>query len=168
MRIDHLASDDLDRFRRIRLAALRDSPAAFGTTLERASKWTESDWREVFGSMVVFVAVLDGEDVGMVRGKVERGVASLGSVWVRPDARRLGIAHRLLAAVITCADTGGFDEISLQVGTHQEEAVRLYERAGFEIVGDPIPYPPPNTHLLKVTMARALAGEDDTPWFEAT
>ncbi len=118
--------------------------------------------------MVVFVAVLDGEDVGMVRGKVERGVASLGSVWVRPDARRLGIAHRLLAAVITWADTGGFDEISLQVGTHQEEAVRLYERAGFEIVGDPIPYPPPNTHLLKVTMARALAGEDDTPWFEAT
>lgn len=168
MRIDHLAPDDLERFKRIRLSALRDSPAAFGTTFEQASAWIASDWRELYESIVVFVAVLDGEDVGMVRGGAEHGVASLGSVWVRPDARRLGIAHALLAAVITWAKTEGFDEISLQVGTHQEEAIRLYEGVGFEIAGDPIPYPPPQTHLRKVTMARALNSADDTTHVEAT
>jgi ribosomal protein S18 acetylase RimI-like enzyme len=156
MRIDHLASDELERFKRIRLAALRDSPVAFGTTFERAAEWVESDWRQLYESIVVFVAVRDGEDVGMVRGGVANGFASLGSLWVRSDARQLGIASMLLEAVIAWAKTEAFSDISLQVGTHQEEAVRLYERAGFDIVGDPIPYPPPKTRLLKVTMVRAL------------
>lgn len=156
MRIDHLAFDDLERFKRIRLAALRDSPAAFGTTFERATEWADSDWLRLYESIVVFVAVRDGEDVGMVRGGVTNGAASLGSLWVRSDARRLGIASMLLEAVMAWAKTEGFRTISLQVGTHQGAAVRLYERAGFDIVGDPMPYPPPKPHLLKVSMVRAL------------
>jgi hypothetical protein len=68
MRIDRLAADEVGRFKEIRLSALRDSPTAFGTTFERASAWTDPEWNRLYSSIVVFVAVLEGEDVGMVRG----------------------------------------------------------------------------------------------------
>jgi len=156
MRIDRLASDELERFQHIRLAALRDSPAAFGTTFARASTWTDAEWSQLYNSIVVFVAVLDGRDVGMIRGGVKDETASLGSLWVRPDARRRGIASALLAEVAAWAAAEGYGAISLQVGTHQAAARRLYEMAGFVLAGEPFAYPPPQDHLLKISMVRPL------------
>lgn len=155
-RIDRLAASELERFKRIRLAALRDSPAAFGTTFARASARTDSEWSRLYRSIVVFVAVLNDDDVGMIRGGVEDGAASLGSLWVRSESRQRGIASALLAEIMAWAAAEGHEEISLQVGIHQEPARRLYEMAGFVAVGEPLAYPSPQNHLLKISMVRSL------------
>lgn len=156
MRIDRLAADEVGRFKEIRLEALRDSPTAFGTTFASASTWTDAEWSHLYGSIVVFVAVLDDEDVGMVRGGVKHGAASLGSLWVRSDARRRGVAFALLQRVTSWAATERFSEISLAVGMHQKAARRLYESVGFVATGRSLPYPPPQEHLLKIMMSRSL------------
>ena len=154
MRIDKLASGELARFRALRLEALRDAPEAFGTTWGQASKWPESRWSELFNSMVVFIAGVGDEDVGMLRGGSEGGSARLGSLWVRRDARRRGVAATLIEAVTDWATSEGYERITLQVGVHQAAARRMYEEAGFAGVGEPISYPPPQDQLSKLTMAR--------------
>lgn len=156
MRIDQLAADEVTRFRTLRLAALRDTPEAFGTTHAEASTWTDARWTELFASIVVFVAVVEGEDVGMVRGGSEGVSARIGSLWVRADARRMGVASALLSAVTSWATSEGYERIGLQVGEYQAAARRLYERAGFSAVGVPISYPPPQEGLSRISMTKSL------------
>jgi len=106
--------------------------------------------------MVVFIAVVGDEDVGMVRGGSEGGSARLGSLWVRRDARRRGVAATLIEAVTDWATSEGYERITLQVGVHQAAARRMYQEAGFAGVGEPISYPPPQDQLSKLTMTKTL------------
>jgi ribosomal protein S18 acetylase RimI-like enzyme len=54
---------------------------------------------------------------------------------VRPAHRRRGVGTRLLAAVIELARERGIAALSLSVAQGNEQARRLYERAGFAPVG---------------------------------
>ena len=76
--------------RALRVAALGDSPQAFGSTLEREEARTLNDWRRWLSPGVTFLAMDDNDvAVGLVAGLVsqEPGVADLVSMWVHPDKR---------------------------------------------------------------------------------
>ena len=69
-----------------------------------------------------------------LRGVIDEVTPEL-VVAVRPDARGRGIGCQLIAELINCAATAGFDGISLGVG-ETNPAVRLYRRLGFVEVHD--------------------------------
>jgi len=79
--------------RSIRLEALRDSPAAYGSTYKDCELWTPERWKEM-ASRNCYLGEIDGEVVGMATGgfntefpnTVNSGLLRAGKKW------RLGIA----------------------------------------------------------------------------
>ena len=106
VRVDRLSSDEGPRLREIRLRALDDSPDAFGETFEAARARTPEDWMKQAIDLPTFVAVVDGEDAGMVRCCQDRSdpsTAWLLSMWVAPTCRGRGIGAGLVREVVAWA-----------------------------------------------------------------
>lgn len=61
--------------------------------------------------------------------------AELGNLAVRPGRRGLGIGRELLAHALLEVTERGTESVFLEVRESNEVARRLYERAGFRIVG---------------------------------
>ncbi|EBA06866.1 GNAT family N-acetyltransferase [Sagittula stellata] len=89
-----------------------------------------------------WVACLDDKAVGFISllGHF------VGGIFVAPDCHRLGIGRRLIAHAL---DLKG--ELSLEVYTHNQQAVRFYDTLGFEEVSrrdkDDLGCPFPNITL---------------------
>jgi GNAT superfamily N-acetyltransferase len=60
------------------------------------------------------------------------GDAELKRMYVIPQARGLGLARRILAALETDARAAGRTRMVLETGTEQPEAIALYESSGYE------------------------------------
>lgn len=58
-------------------------------------------------------------------------IAELQSVYVRPGARRLGVARALLAEASSAAREKGYDHMTLDVLVSNHDARAVYERLGF-------------------------------------
>src|SRR4051794_38922740 len=92
--IARLSPEEWVRLKTIRLRALADAPAAFGTTVEDASAWPIERWQAQCRTIPTFVAAASGLDVGMVRcvRDVERADTGwLISMWVAPEVRRQNV-----------------------------------------------------------------------------
>lgn len=131
--IERLRAGDGERWRRIRLEALREAPYAFGTTHADAVQWTEARWEEQVQKLATFVAVVDGHDVGVARGAEHgpRDERELISMWVAPSARRRHIGALLIESVADWATAEGARALVLEVVAVNAPAVAMYERAGF-------------------------------------
>jgi ribosomal protein S18 acetylase RimI-like enzyme len=141
VRVRRLAPDDWSVLRDIRLAALRDSPSAFGSTFSREAAFTESDWRGRLqpdsARSATFGAALAGPDesfVGLSGGYIE-GAASLTvelvAMWVDPTARGRRVGELLVEPVLAWAQAIGAERVHLWVTEENLSAQRLYERCGF-------------------------------------
>jgi len=84
-----------------------------------------------------FVAFLNGRPVGC-GGWVSYGtsgeVGELKKLYVLPEARKCGIARRILAASERSARENGRLRMILEVGTRQPEALALYESRGYVVI----------------------------------
>lgn len=144
MAVEALTAADWRRFRDIRLAALRDAPKAFGSTLERELGFGEDDWRQRAATSAV--AVRDDRDVGLV-GWYDSpddpdDTLHLVAMWVDPQARGSGAGRRLVEWVLEVARTmPDKDRVALWVATGNEPAERLYTRCGFKPTGRQGPLP---------------------------
>jgi ribosomal protein S18 acetylase RimI-like enzyme len=138
----------------MRLAALAESPGAFGS---RLADWLgdgdrEDRWRgrlSIPGSRNV-VAALRGEPSGMASGVPlspaprarpprERGAVELISLWVAPSARGHGVADALIEDIAAWAATLRSPALWLTVRENNTPAIALYRRRGFEHTGDRVP-----------------------------
>jgi ribosomal protein S18 acetylase RimI-like enzyme len=136
------AGDD-QVLRKVRLRALTTDPGAFGSTdTEVASRprafWSGWATEHAAGDdHCTLLALLDGRPVGLIRIERERepGVFGIYSMWVAPEARRRGIALKLLAAAEHWIVAAGGSEAELNVVDRETPARRLYERAGFRLDG---------------------------------
>src|ERR1700686_2321879 len=102
------AMEDWQILRDIRLDALRDAPNAFGSTYVEQAASVEADWRRRIsrgGTFFAYVPEVNGtKPSGLVGGFEETpGTVELVSLWVRPQARGLGVGEALVAAVINWA-----------------------------------------------------------------
>ena len=131
---------DIPVLRETRLRALRDSPAAFGSTLERELSRSDDDWRGWFHPGSVFLAEDEsGAVVGMVCSAPDAGREDDGgddrvwlmAMWVAPDARGDGVGDLLAAAVVDAARSTGANTVALHLIDDNVPARRLYERCGF-------------------------------------
>jgi GNAT superfamily N-acetyltransferase len=132
-----------ERWRELRLRALRDAPDAFGSNLERETEFTESDWVDRIELGPSWIAVLDGEDVGIISGGQHRGseVPWVYATWVDPRARGSGVSEELLGAVVEWARDTGATKLGLDVADRAPRAKRFYERVGFVTSATTFPMP---------------------------
>ena len=148
--IQRLAAHEAPRLRAIRLRALAESPNAFGSTCDEAAALPPESWAAQLRSMATFLAVVDGEDVGLVRGAPDEArtdAAWLISMWVAPEVRGRGVGEALIAAVVEWARAGGARRLLLDVGDHNRPAIALYARMGFEPNGRTGSLPAPRSHI---------------------
>jgi len=81
----------------------------------------------------IFVVGWEGEEVlgcGGVR-LITTHVAELKRMYVRPRARRRGVARKLLQQLEHEAAALGAKELRLETGSKQPEAIALYRSAGY-------------------------------------
>jgi GNAT superfamily N-acetyltransferase len=124
--------------RALRLEALTDSPAAFGSTYERELARTAADWQRWLTPGAVFIADVSGAARGLVAAALDQNdatTAHLMAMWVHPSLRGLGAADRLIASVLMWAAEAGAREVKLLVTRANDRAQRCYARNGFRPTG---------------------------------
>ncbi len=138
--IRRLGADDLDTYREIRLAALKDSPDAFGTAWEEAQARSDESFRDLLTRLAVFGAFApEGRQIGLVAFSRYEGLrmqhrGELISMYVRPEGRGRGVGLALVNAVLDHARHQVL-QLHLGVGTTNLPAIRLYQKAGFKPYG---------------------------------
>lgn len=159
LEIQRLKSFEGERWRSIRLAALRDAPDAFGTTLAEATAFPPEIWSRQVVKFSTFIAVLDGVDVGVVRGSPDvekRNAALLLSMWVAPDARGKGVGDALVDVVRDWAGADGFSQLILAVADANLSAIALYAWKGFVPTGETGTLPAPRQDIREHRRALTL------------
>lgn len=131
-------------FRRVRLAALRESPAAFSSTYESARARSDQSWREQADASAggtdraTFFALVDGSPAGI--GAVYRDTdrpdeAEMVQVWVAPKFRGGTVAGELMDALVEWCKANGIRRVSAGVATGNDRALRFYAKHGFFAAG---------------------------------
>jgi ribosomal protein S18 acetylase RimI-like enzyme len=127
-------TDDRELLRRLWTEFVEEveTPELLGETWEQA-------WPDVERHIRQGVALVaeDGEAVGFALanlGETNPRTAHLTDLFVRPNARRRGVAKELLAAVVARAREAGFAHLTLEVATGNAEGRAVYDRLGFREV----------------------------------
>lgn len=83
----------------------------------------------------VVVAYEDGKPVGCGAFKeYEPHMAEIKRMYVREENRGGGIAGKVLAELETWAKELNYQETILETGKKQPEAIRLYQKSGYEVI----------------------------------
>jgi putative acetyltransferase len=92
---------------------------------------------------VLFALVRDtsGAPVGCGAIVIKPEYGEIKRVYVRPQARGLGVARRLMEALEAKAVKSGCRKFMLETGPTQPEALILYERMGYQYCGPFGDYP---------------------------
>ena len=135
IKIRRLTSADAAAYRDIRLAGLRDSPEAFGSTFDRENTQPLTWFCDRLSNSAVFGAFYSAALLGVAglairQGKKERHKGLLWGMYVRSDARKVGVGRQLVEAVVEHA-RAHVEVIQLSVVSDNEPARRLYASLGF-------------------------------------
>jgi ribosomal protein S18 acetylase RimI-like enzyme len=91
----------------------------------------------------LLIAQVDGNAAGCVAlRRLDEHTGEMKRLYVRPDFRSLGVAKRLIAAIILAARDAGYSELRLDTLPSMASAQGLYRTLGFAEIP---PYN--NTHL---------------------
>jgi len=142
MLIRQLSADDADILWQARLQALRESPAAFLSTLAEA----QNDSADVMRAQLAdpgtryFGTFVDGMLVGFLRyvrpvRVARQHTAEIHSVHVDAAHRGHGIARQLFLAAFAAARADGIESLTLTVLADNAAARGLYESLGFTEFG---------------------------------
>lgn len=151
--------DDWQRYRELRLSALRDpaAPVAFFEPIEDALARSPEGWRQRAVSHLLRTTFVversgDGGWVGMATALLtEGGHIHVVGVFLRPEQRGTGLAAELLGAAIAWS---GKREVRLDVHEDNERAARFYRRLGFRPTGRLIPDPRcPERRTIEMTLS---------------
>ena len=144
MLVRRLVLQDAPEYRELRLAALRESPASFGSSYEEecerplvefAALVGDTGERAFFGAFSG--ALLVGSvGVGRETSLKERHKGFIRGMYVVPTARGQGIGQALLACALDFAATlPNLQQVTLAVNANNRPAIRLYSAAGFQQYG---------------------------------
>jgi len=151
--VRRLRPDEALPFRELRLRALADAPAAFGSTHAEERTRPLAFWMDrthqssTSADSAIFVAEVGEAWVGLAGGYREDpddAAIQLVSMWVAPDGRRLGTGKLLVDAVLDWSRSVGATRVDLWVTRSNDPAYELYRSFGFEPDGayQPLPSDP--------------------------
>lgn len=126
---------DWMQLKQVRLAALLDSPTAFGVSYRTAADDSDEQWKERASPATgtqFWLAFKADKPVGMIGAGVSRtGRYNLIAMWVEPAERGSGVAARLVDAVKSQAIQKGHDRVFLDVSPDNARASNFYLKQGF-------------------------------------
>jgi GNAT superfamily N-acetyltransferase len=107
-------------------------PSFAGDMAVQLAELRRSGWpREREGC---WIAELDGHPVGGVTLRdLGDGLARLGHLALRPEARGTGAGRRLFDTVVDAARAAGYERLELMTFRDLEAAREIYRRGGFEL-----------------------------------
>ena len=127
--------NDVDRLRALRLAALKDTPDAFGAKYEDEVNKPISEWQDRLKNTYGCFAVADGVDVGLLavdRAEQDRNSDCwLSSWWLSEDFRGSGIPKLMLNWVEQLCIENNWKRIGLGVWPENLRARAAYKKLGF-------------------------------------
>lgn len=127
--------EDWEILKAIRLAALLDTPTAFGLSHATAAAYSEQQWRDRASDETqptFVVAIAQGRAIGLVGDAVSPAQEyNLIAMWVDPGFRSTGIAGWLVDAIKTRAIARGHRKVVLSVSPNNARATCFYRRQGF-------------------------------------
>jgi ribosomal protein S18 acetylase RimI-like enzyme len=127
----------------IRLAALRDTPTAFGVRYQTAITNSDEQWKERASAKThpkFWLAFKGEQTIGMIGAGVDqRERYNLIAMWVEPKSRGLGVAEHLVNTVKSDSIKSGFKQIFLDVSPENLRACRFYKKHGFVFNGEEQP-----------------------------
>jgi len=157
------SDDQVERYKNLRLLALRTNPETFGSTYERESSFTPDQWRARIntpsratffvqdsdhgGDWVATISILSPEMLQAAQyfppeSVVNQNLAAfmITGMWVRPDRRRTGLGKLLvdagLASVRSSTNQTQDKVLLLEVHKNNTNAIKLYTQMGFIEQGD--------------------------------
>ncbi len=138
MFIRRLGPRDAAAFREIRLQALQDHPTAFGADHASDAQLPLAAFAQRLQDTAVFAGFADANEVRMLgtaglfraNSPKSRHIATLWGVYLRPEARGIGLARPLIDAV-TAEAAKDCRSLRLSVQADNAAAIRLYQAAGF-------------------------------------
>lgn len=124
----------------VRIRAFRTDDAPFAATLAAqvfSRPWSAAQYAEEVAAADrdYLVAERDGEPVGYAGAWDAPDMTHVMTVAVAPDARRRGIARRLVTELIDRSQARGAAAWTLEVRADEPGARALYEQLGFVEVG---------------------------------
>jgi ribosomal protein S18 acetylase RimI-like enzyme len=150
--------DDWQICRDIRLRALREEPQAYESTLEDEQHLSDQQWRERLVRASTFLAVDHENVVGMaVALPQDDGEMMIVAMYVAWDARRRGVAARLIDEIGRMAMSRGSSRLVLDVADGNAAAERSYRRYGFVPIGQRVPMRR-NPSVFQTRLAYGLPG----------
>lgn len=135
--------------RAIRLAALSDSPDAFGARYEDEAQKPVSEFEQTAiehaesESSTTFLAKESGAAIGQIGAFFQKptGRAFICAMWVSPEVRRKEVGSRLVNMAHHWLQDRGADEIYAWVTDTNIAAQQFYRRLGFSPSGTNAPLP---------------------------
>jgi len=123
----------------VSIRAMRASDVSEVVYIENRSfrvPWSERTFKSLLRQphAALFVAEADGQVAGYAAVWYVADEAELGDLAVHPDFRRRGIGALLLDRAIEESRSREIRVLYLEVRAGNEDARRLYERSGFEVV----------------------------------
>ncbi len=102
-----------------------------------AEPWSEKAMTEllVLPGVYGWLASAEGRPEGFVMARVAADEAEILTIMVLPPYRRHGVAQRLLQAALDNAKMHGAQKMYLEVASSNENAMQLYTKVGFVLVG---------------------------------
>lgn len=135
--------EEFERFRTLRLRALRDSPDAFGSTEANEALLGLDGWKlwcsERPERKVLVAVAEEGTFVGTASVAPYQGwpeVLCVFAVWVAPKVRRTGVGTRLIQGLIEWGLTTERKRIRVHIGEPNDPALSLFYVLGFEDTGE--------------------------------
>lgn len=125
--------------KQVRLAALLDTPTAFGVSYQTAAAYNDEQWKERASSAGTefWLAFEQDRPVGMIGAAVSSANRfNLIGMWVEPAARGSGAAAQLVEAVKARATVKGFDRVFLDVSPDNARASNFYLEQGFTLLDE--------------------------------
>jgi len=127
--------NDFDRLRALRLAALKDTPSAFGAKYEDEAEKPILDWQNRLKNTNWCFVVADGVDVGLLavdRAEKDRNSDCwLSSWWIHQDHRGSGIPKLMLNWLEQLCIEKKWEKIGLGVWPDNLRAISAYKKLGF-------------------------------------
>jgi putative acetyltransferase len=110
-------------------------------------------------SNVILMVARDGEGAAVGCGAVviTGGVGELKRMYVRPQNRGQGVARSVLVALEAASLGAGCEELLLETGPYQPEALAFYGKQGYTRRGPFGAYP---DHPLSVFMGKRLVHQE--------
>lgn len=136
MTVRRLESTEWTTALNLRVAALTESPEAFGSSVPRERGLALETWQARLTDNAWFAAFDTEMAVGLACGihTDSAGERELTGLWVAPSYRGTGLGDALVISVRDWATLQGAHRLTLEVVRTNESAIDLYARQGFEVV----------------------------------